>query len=330
MQNYPNQKLLTVCIPTFNRADRVAMLIQELYDFDLNDRINILIIDDGSSDDTFQKISKFQSYDNISIFQNNKNLGRSKTILKYFSLCETEFLVELADDDMLYKDGLLEGLQLLTSINSELEPDFICTRWIDANGLEYPGRGNNSLQEISLSNVRVKTNHSTGCIFRSSLAKNAESIILQRLEEKCPAAFLYPQVIIILIAKMHGAKIFDSPILMGGYHEKGALLSNLKDPDGNHYLSVGSVFGQYLAFHSLYEEILTKFPSTPLKKELIRMQSSHAISLYSSIEDVISYQSPKAVYNLRLGSTRIFYNPLRAAKYFITFMYIKLKSRFLQ
>lgn len=329
MQNDPNQKLLTVCIPTFNRADRVTMLIQELYDFDLNDKINILIIDDGSSDDTFQKISKFQKYDNISVFQNERNLGRSKTILRYFSLCKTEFLIELADDDVLYKDGILEGLELIHSINSEFQPDFICTKWIDSNRLEYPGRGGKNLQEISLGNIRVKTNHSTGCIFRSSLAKNAESIILKRLEDKCPAAIFYPQVIIMLIAKMRGAKLFDSSILMGGYHGDDSLQSNLKDADGNHYLSVASVFGQYLAFKNLYEELLTMFPSTPLKKELIQMQSSHAISLHSLIEDVISYQSAEAAYNFRLGSTRIFYDPLKAATYFIKFIFIKIKSRFL-
>ncbi|MDA9344678.1 glycosyltransferase family 2 protein [Gammaproteobacteria bacterium] len=327
MPNYPDQKLLTICIPTFNRAERVTMLIQELYDFNLNDRINFLIIDDGSSDDTFQKISGFSNYDNISIYKNEINLGRSKTILKYFNLCETEFLIELADDDMLYKDGILESLKLLMSINLELKPDFICTKWIDDNGLDYPGRGCESLQEISLSKVRMKANHSTGCIFRASIIKNAESTILQRLENNCPAAFLYPQVIIILIAKMNGAKLYDSPILMGGYHQDGALLSNLKDPHGNHYLSVGSVFAQHLGFQDLYEEILARFPGSLYTKELNLIQTAHDLSLYSSIEDVISYQSEKALYNMRLGSTRIFFNPIRAIKYFFTLLYLKLKIR---
>ena len=66
MQNYPNQKLLTVCIPTFNRADRVAMLIQELYDFDLNDRINIKFASPQRS------VTPGQS---VVIYQDNKCLG---------------------------------------------------------------------------------------------------------------------------------------------------------------------------------------------------------------------------------------------------------------
>ena len=57
MLNPPNSKLVTICIATFNRSSRVSQLIQELLEYDLNDKIEILVIDDGSSNDTFETIS---------------------------------------------------------------------------------------------------------------------------------------------------------------------------------------------------------------------------------------------------------------------------------
>ena len=108
-----SQKLITVCIATFNRAEIVSKLIQELLDFDLNEKIEILVIDDCSSDNTFERISRFNKYDNVTILKNDQNLSRARTQLKYFNLCQTEYLIELPDDEMLYKEGLLELLQLL-------------------------------------------------------------------------------------------------------------------------------------------------------------------------------------------------------------------------
>ena len=43
-----NQKLLSICIASFNRAKAIENLIQEIIDFDLNDQIEIIVIDDCS------------------------------------------------------------------------------------------------------------------------------------------------------------------------------------------------------------------------------------------------------------------------------------------
>ena len=65
-----NQKLITICIATYNRSKTVARLVQELLDFELNDQIEILVIDDCSPDNTFEELSKFSHHNNVSIFKN--------------------------------------------------------------------------------------------------------------------------------------------------------------------------------------------------------------------------------------------------------------------
>ncbi|SVA87610.1 uncharacterized protein METZ01_LOCUS140464, partial [marine metagenome] len=70
-----NQKLITICVPTYNRAKNVVGLVQELLDFELNDQIEILVIDNDSPDNTFEELSKFSHHNNVSIFKNEKNLS---------------------------------------------------------------------------------------------------------------------------------------------------------------------------------------------------------------------------------------------------------------
>ena len=49
MTQITNPKILTLCIATFNRSERVTQLINEILNFDIDDLIEILVIDDGSS-----------------------------------------------------------------------------------------------------------------------------------------------------------------------------------------------------------------------------------------------------------------------------------------
>ena len=132
-----NQKLITICIATYNRSEIVTNLIKSLLSFELNNEIEILVIDDYSSDNTSENLSQFSDVSNVSVYRNQQNLSRARTQLKYFNLCKTEFLVELADDDYLLKDGLSELLDLLP----KLDVDFLSTRWSGWDGVVKSRKG---------------------------------------------------------------------------------------------------------------------------------------------------------------------------------------------
>ena len=213
-------------------------------------------------------------------------------------------------------------------ILENLKPDFICTRWIDVNRAYYPGRGSDSLQEISLLNIRSKSDHSPGCVYRTSLIESAEPIILQRLAKECMATFFYPQVILLYVAKLNNAKLYNSPVLMGGYKEEGPLESNLTDLKGNHYTSLGTIFMQYLGFQEFYKEMIIKFDHSKHIKELQLTLESHELSLYGLIDDAISIQSKISAHHFRIGSSRNLLNPFRLFSFFIIFLYQKIKTKF--
>ena len=325
----PKKKLLSICIASFNRAKAIENLIQEILDFDLNDQIEILVIDDYSSDNTFEAISRFASYENVTVLRNPKNLGRARTQLKYFNLCKTEYLVELPDDEMLLKDGLLELLLLLPTLNV----DFLSTRWIDTTGLYYDVRGSDKVQEISLTRLREQSEHSIGCVFRASIIKSSEQYINERLDKNCALAFFYHQNIVLCIAKLNNLKLFSSPIVLGGYRADGPHNSNFVDHQGNGYRSLSAGFNKYIGMRSFYQEMIIRYYDSPMLGELKALSQYHNLALYGVIDDAISHVDEEDLEvlaiaeSLRAGSIRNIFNPAVALKYLYIFFMTKLKLK---
>jgi glycosyltransferase involved in cell wall biosynthesis len=325
--NMPNNKLITVCIATYNRSEIVTQLVKGLLAFELNDQIEILIIDDCSPDNTFESLSQFSNEPNVSIFRNPENLSRARTQLKYFNLCKTEFLIELPDDDILYKEGLLELIQLLPS----LDVDFLSTRWIDSSGLLYPDRGSKKVQEITLTNLRVQSEHSIGCVFRASIIKYSETYLLERLDKECALAFFFHQDIVLCMAMLNDLRLLSCPILLGGFRPEGPVDSNFVDVNGNSYFSLPATFNKYMGMKEFYEDMLKQFPDSPLFNELSALSKAHNLSLYGAIDDSF-YISDEfggttgLSKNFRSGSMRNIFKPFKSLRYFFWFLRVKIGS----
>lgn len=78
----------------------------------------LIIVDDGSKDNTIKIIKEYQSKDSrVKLFQNEKNLGFVKNFEKAISLCTGEFIA-LADQDDIWKKNKLEVF--LKNINENM------------------------------------------------------------------------------------------------------------------------------------------------------------------------------------------------------------------
>ena len=332
-----NQKIITICIATYNRSKIVTQLVKEILSFELNDQIEIIVIDDFSSDDTFKSLSQFSDMPNVSIYRNQENLSRARTQLRYFKLCKTEFLVEMPDDDVLFKDGLLELLDLLP----RLDVDFLSTRWVGDDGLLYPGRGgaissgvglSDKVQKISLTSLREQSEHSIGCVFRASIINYSEKYLLERLDKNCALAFFFHQNIVLCMAMLNNAKLLSCPIILGGYPQDLVAPSNFVDPNGNPYFSLPAVFNKYMGMKEFYEDMLKQFSDSPLFNELETVSKFHNLSLYGAIDDAFSISDEQKgtiglVKNFRAGSVRNVFNPIKFLKYLFWFLKVKLNSK---
>jgi glycosyltransferase involved in cell wall biosynthesis len=117
---------VTVCIPTYNRADfltySVNSVLQQTYpDFEL------IICDDGSSDNTSDVVERWRD-SRIRYIRQPQNIGRSRNMRSGFDAATGEYFIKFDDDDALTSDFLEKTVAIL---DSEPSVDFVCTNhWI--------------------------------------------------------------------------------------------------------------------------------------------------------------------------------------------------------
>lgn len=98
-------RLLTIAIPTWNRAPYLEANLRRitgiLDSFQVSE-IEILVVDNASSDNTSEVVGDFQeNFDFVKYIKNDENIGPIANFLKAISLVETKYLHLLSDDDFL-------------------------------------------------------------------------------------------------------------------------------------------------------------------------------------------------------------------------------------
>ncbi len=96
---------LTVVIPTYNCADYLVKCLRSLLSQETEYTWEAIVVNDGSTDDTSQRLNKFRKYPNIKIItQENKGLsGARNTALRY---CSSDYTLLLDSDDLLAKNAI--------------------------------------------------------------------------------------------------------------------------------------------------------------------------------------------------------------------------------
>lgn len=95
-----SESLVSVIIPTHNRKDYVAKAINSVL-AQTYKNVEIIIIDDGSSDGTYDFILEgYKKYPSIIILKNDKNLGFVKTLKRGIDIAKGKYIARLDDDDL--------------------------------------------------------------------------------------------------------------------------------------------------------------------------------------------------------------------------------------
>ena len=72
-------KLVSVIMSVYNDANRVKKSIESILNQSYSN-IELLIMDDGSTDNTFEICKNYQNENNVKIFKNNHNIGLTKSL----------------------------------------------------------------------------------------------------------------------------------------------------------------------------------------------------------------------------------------------------------
>lgn len=101
--------LLSICIPTYNRAPYLSALLGTLAEAmpEGERRIEILISDNAGADDTSSVISEFRDrLPTMTYWRNDANIGAEGNMLKLVTVCRGRYLWLLGDDELLYPHTL--------------------------------------------------------------------------------------------------------------------------------------------------------------------------------------------------------------------------------
>ncbi|CAH9052818.1 hypothetical protein PSECIP111951_00695 [Pseudoalteromonas holothuriae] len=107
------EPLVSVLMPAYNCTKTVEVAIESIV-AQTYKQVDVVIIDDGSQDDTYKVLCDLKTkHPNIRLYQNEENLGYLRTFNKLLSLAKGEFITFLDSDDWIAKDKIEKQLRFL-------------------------------------------------------------------------------------------------------------------------------------------------------------------------------------------------------------------------
>lgn len=118
MHSISDFPLVTIYIPTYNRSDLLSRAINSVLTQSYQN-IELLVIDDCSTDDTVEVVNSFIERDKrIQLIENVKNSGACFSRNKAIQQASGQFVTGLDDDDIFYPDRILNFVKHWILLNS--------------------------------------------------------------------------------------------------------------------------------------------------------------------------------------------------------------------
>tara|TARA_Y100001958_G_C21233825_1_gene559948 strand:+ start:1592 stop:2317 length:726 start_codon:yes stop_codon:yes gene_type:complete len=112
--NQLNKPIVTVIMSCFNSENFIEDAVNSITNQSFRD-FEFLIMDDGSSDNTYKIIQNLSYEDRrIKIYQNDKNIGLTKSLNLLIKEARGEFIVRQDADDISYVDRLKSQIDILS------------------------------------------------------------------------------------------------------------------------------------------------------------------------------------------------------------------------
>ncbi|MGL5149698.1 MAG: glycosyltransferase family 2 protein [Clostridium sp.] len=114
-----NKPLLTIGIPTYNRAyflnQTLSLIVKEV----INDpRVEIVICDNGSTDTTREVVSNYMSQtNNIVYFRHAENLGFDRNLKTIYDMSKGLFIKTHGDDDLILPSKINQIMNIIEKYN---------------------------------------------------------------------------------------------------------------------------------------------------------------------------------------------------------------------
>ena len=273
---------LTIAIPTYNRVSHLDTLLDQLIKNNVLEVADILVIDDGSSDKTFEAITKkYCHICNIKVLKNEINLGYSWTFVRVFKECETEYVLIMADDDLLVTESLTPLIKFL----KEEKPAF-CSPQFLSEGLIYRGKNKNRI--IMPKEFFQCSAHAPGLVYNITKCNESLNLLAGRIRKEKADVLIYPQVVLVIILLLANAKCYwlQFPLASEGANAP----SGIRDANGSEYWSFESRWRQIKAFDAL----LSDFRNSSFAGDILNeIYNAHRLKIFGWLVIAMESESPE-------------------------------------
>lgn len=114
---------ISICIPTYNRAKYLKECLDSIvsqFHKNINQRIEIIISDNNSRDQTTNIVKNYQKkYKSIRYFRNKKNIGAAKNAVRALNYANGSYIWFFSDDDLQKEESLFTVI----SVIDKYQPD---------------------------------------------------------------------------------------------------------------------------------------------------------------------------------------------------------------
>ena len=107
--------VLSICVLTYNRPKFLAELLKSIFNLDesILDQIEIIVIDNGSTDETWKTLEKFSNRKNFMSERFFENKRGSASYLELIKRANGDFVIFPGDDDVFKTNALSEAIKFL-------------------------------------------------------------------------------------------------------------------------------------------------------------------------------------------------------------------------
>ena len=237
-----DKPLLSICIPTYNRADIVYECVQDCLKIP-HDWIEVVVTDNCSTDDTGERLSRIKD-SRLKYFRNEKNIGYVN-LSKCMTNGSGEYSLLLCDEDI-FVDTDWEALK--KELEEAKGAALFQFKFLDEKGnilIAPPEKVFEKGQYDTLTKVYRSFAYSGAAIIRTDLAKT-----FWKKDKRVPVIWsLYSEIIVPLYCALHGdykaicsVTVQRSSRSNTGTLDTTAWCGTMKDP----YWSIESRRQQYL------------------------------------------------------------------------------------
>ncbi|TDO95232.1 glycosyl transferase family 2 [Halanaerobium saccharolyticum] len=296
--------MLTIGIPTYNRAQIVEEHLRYYIKNDLPDWVKILIIDNNSSDETYKNLLEISKiFKNIEVYKNKSNLGFQGNYLELFKKCDTDYLLLTSDEDPV----IIRKLSKLKNFLDKNQPTLISSQFYLKGEAENENlyRGSIETREIRPNEFHNSSFYISGLVYNI----NNSLKIIKKIENylKNPNQ-IYPQILLAsqLIAK-YKCFWWSETLVEKAYQ----LDSEIKGETGEMYYHISERWKQHKLFVDFLKDMIALAKDKNQKKRIEMMLKIQEEMFIYRLRHAINQERPDLLSGFDRGAVKLYSKHLK-------------------